>query len=217
MHHLRLRFAFLIFVALVIGIAVAFVFERSINSRFLLIAAIAAVVGYFIIKLIFRKFLYSLDTTLDRVVGKAREEYARVISLSTEDARARLAPFLANTAIFQCTPSSGQTPDLFEQLGPLTQEFFAQYREVAGPFGMRLSLDLLRPSTFGHGLVQIGMDYGDAAIVTLPGQDTIYVADPAVDYSAVASSDLLAVLEKNCYPTLYHFLLYVAESVGIKG
>jgi hypothetical protein len=68
---------------------------------------------------------------------------------------------------------------------------------------MRLSTELLGPYSRGPGLTKIGEDLEHAAVVTFEGTGEIAV----VEDDGLARPDL-----NDSYPSVWHYLLFVAET-----
>jgi YD repeat-containing protein len=113
-----------------------------------------------------------------------------------KDSRHQFESMLARRERFRVTAAPPVATE-YEQLGPVTREFFARYQHVEVKPGTIIGVDLLAPSTHATGFISIGHSE-DWDVVQRPGDDRVFVVE--------GSERSEAEIEVR-YATVYDFLL----------
>ena len=127
---------------------------------------------------------------------------AEVRAMTPDTLRAFIAQEVASGR-FRAAAATGtvDTPEL-QPLGPITQQFFSQYKSLASP-SMRVATDEVGPLARDPRYVRIGGDLEHADVLVRPGDDTILVAED--DGGPIGMPD-------DSHPTIWHYLAVVART-----
>lgn len=126
-----------------------------------------------------------------------------VRGLDLPDARRQALELLADTKKFRTTPGPARLASDVD-LPPAARELFARYARVETCFGdLQLDGPQATPSRIHPGFIAIGSDTEHAEVLTRPGDDTVYVADP----------DERDVRSFENYPSVYHLIVREAALV----
>jgi len=199
-------------VGITLALAFLFRFEPPVRNLVLLIGG-----GYCLVLLwpeIKRATSQPQRTVPERRPEPPKNDYAEIVfAMQVNDARMRAQPILDK--LYQTETPQGADATRVLNLGPSLKELFssngaivgrysdmridrAEFKHYEPPIGqlMRFGVEKDNPRTR---LIRLGQDADGNAILTRPGEDSVYVVRKS---RAVADSYWLAD-----YPSIYHWLL----------
>jgi hypothetical protein len=185
----------LISLLLVAGFVIPYAICGHLNIIVSLAVCGLLVAGWFaIVKLLLRAKMSSKDST------KTRDQ--RIFSLSLDDARLGALKLLNDKSKCDCRKKIAFSRDVdLSQFAPLLREFFQEYESVQFLYGdAQLSRSEIEASEYDSHYIKIGTDCADAELAVLPGEERI------IEWSGDDA-------DKRTYPTVYHWLLRLAEDI----
>jgi hypothetical protein len=140
----------------------------------------------------------------DRERAEIREEIAAIESLPENDAREQAMALLSDPARFECIEAPEELP--LSGLPVAVLDVFRKYSSIHDVAGdLRLQWSLVAPSEYFTGFVRIGeSELGgvESEICVRPGSERVYDLDGSAEDSTK--------IEREAFPTIYHFILYYA-------
>jgi hypothetical protein len=154
------------------------------------------VVGLLIVVLAIRLYLrWSKELSARGMVY--REEYEKIVQLTTEEARAAATKLLDDSDVFKCTAAI--SPFTRADLSALVCEFFSKYAAIEGVENIvSLNRDTLLPYSFNPEYTIIGSVF-EAEIIVKGKEETVYDCGTDERVEEVAQSAT--------YPTIYHWIV----------
>jgi hypothetical protein len=120
--------------------------------------------------------------------------------LELQATRLSLAESVSQGKLIARRPGQARIPDT--RLGPITQEFFAEYALVQSPLGgLVVATSEIAPSEYLAGFISIGHSE-DWDVVQRPGADEVFVVEGSEDEEELAVR----------FPTVFHFLVAEANA-----
>lgn len=169
----------------------------------IIITIVIALIIYLLVRVVVMRSFGKLSTVAGDEFARERQRFASISALTSEEAKKRVEPYLANATIFRVAPATTAMDLSTCELGPELRAFFQQYAEVKGPGNFSVSREAVAPSTIDARFIRIGADYARSEVVTYPTDDRVTIIDGSeADDDAIAANNL---------PSIYHLLLYVAE------